>query len=76
MAKITALDKQWSELMFLCEREATYRQRGIHPKLLSLLTPQIDALARQMGFGDAQIQTREFRAERDGGHIVRIVGKG
>jgi hypothetical protein len=73
MAKITQLDKQWRELMFLCERESTFRQEGIHPKLLSLVSPQIEILARQMGFGDAQIQTREFRAERDGDHIVSIV---
>jgi len=74
MAKVTELDKQWRELMFLCERELTYRQRGIHPRLLSLVTPEIDALARRMGFSARQIHTREFRAERDGDHIVRIVG--
>ena len=73
MGKITELDKQWRELMFLCEREATYRQQGTHPKLLTLVTAHIETLSRQMGFSIRQIDTREFRAERDGEHIVRII---
>jgi hypothetical protein len=73
MAKITELDKQWHELMFLCERESTFRQQGSHPKLLTLVVADIEALSRRMGFSSRQIDTREFRAVRDGGHIVRII---
>jgi len=73
MAKITQLDKQWRELMFLCERETTYRRQGIHPKLLPLVTAHIETLSRQMGFTPRQIERREFRAERSGEHILRII---
>ena len=48
------------------------RREGNHPKLLRLIASQITDLAGQMGFSSRQIQTREFRAERDGGHILRI----
>jgi hypothetical protein len=72
MPKTTALDKQWNELMFLCEKESSCRREGNHPKLLRLITSQIADLAEQMGFSSRQIQTREFRAERDGQHILRI----
>jgi hypothetical protein len=72
MPKTTPLDKQWSELMFLCEKELICRREGNHPKLLKLLTSQIAYHAHQMGFSSRQIATREFRAERDGQHILRI----
>ena len=72
MPKTTPLDKQWSELMFLCEKESTCRKAGNHPKLLKLITSHIASLAEQMGFSSRQIETREFRAERDGQHILRI----
>ena len=72
MAKLTKLDRQWHELMFLCEKESAYRQEGNHPKLLKIITAQIEDLAQQMGFSARQIQTREFRAERSGERIVRI----
>jgi hypothetical protein len=76
MAKVKPLDKQWDELMFLCERETSYRQQGNHPRLLKLVTAQIDELAGQMGFGAQQTRSREFRAVRDGDHIIDIIRGG
>ena len=73
MAKPTALDKQWQELMTLCASEGRFKADGTHPKLLKLLKTQIDELAAQMGFSERLIATREFRAVRDGGHIARII---
>lgn len=73
MGKPTPLDVQWSALMALCESEAQLKAQGEHPKLLKLLARDIRDLAAQMGFGEGQIRTREFRAERDHGHIVRVV---
>jgi hypothetical protein len=73
MAKVTQLDKQWHELMFLCEQESAYQAQRNHPKLLKLVTAQIDELAGQMGFGPQQTRSREFRAVRDGEHIVDII---
>ncbi len=72
MPKVTPLDRQWTELMSLCETEARCRETGKHPRLLRLLADEIERLARHMGFEAAQIQTREFRAERQGGHIVGL----
>ena len=73
MAKLTRLDKQWRELMFLCDREKTFRDQGNHPRLLKLVTGHIEHLAREMGFTHRQIQTRDFRAVRNGDHIVSVV---
>jgi hypothetical protein len=73
MPKITPIDKQWEELMFLCRKESEFRKSGRHPKVLKLVSQQIDELAAQMGFSLQKIKTREFRSERSGGHIVRIV---
>jgi hypothetical protein len=75
MPKLTVLDKQWRELMTLCESEAKFRAKGDHPRLSKLLARQIDELAAQMGFGARRITTRDFRAERDGDHIVRIIAE-
>ena len=72
MPKVTKLDKQWEELMFLCDQESAYRRQGDHPKLLTLVVAQIEELAASMGFSDSQIRGREFRAEREGGRIVRL----
>jgi hypothetical protein len=69
------LDRQWDELMTLCASESRFREEGNHPKLLRLVKSQIDELARQMGFNLRCIITRDFRAERDGEHIVRIVSE-
>ena len=73
MPKITPLDKQWDELMFLCRKETEFRKDGGHPKVLELVTRQIDELAAEMGFSVQITKTREFRSERSDGHIVSIV---
>ena len=71
--KITSLDKQWQLLMSLCESESKLRKQGGHPRVLKLVATDIQNLATQMGFSARCISTREFRAEREAGHIVRIV---
>jgi hypothetical protein len=71
MARITLLDRQWEDLMSLCKQEARLQTQN-HPKLLAFVSRQIDQLAREMGFKDEQIKTREFRAERKGRHIIRV----
>lgn len=73
MPKFTLLDKQWQELMTLCADEERYKTDRTHPKLLKLISSRIDALAREMGFNERRIVTRDFRAERHGDHIARIV---
>ena len=73
MAKVTLLDKQWQELMMLCAEEERYKADRSHPKLLKLIETRIDALAREMGFNERRIVTRDFRAERAAGHIARII---
>jgi hypothetical protein len=67
----TELDRQWEELMSLCRQEAKLQTES-HPKLLAFVTRQLEQLARDMGFSEEQIKTREFRAERNGKHIVRV----
>ncbi len=71
--KITRLDLQWQQLMALCESEVTLRAKGHQPRLLKLVASDIERLAHEMGFSARRIATREFRAERANGHIVRIV---
>jgi hypothetical protein len=74
MARSTALDTQWQNLMSLCANEARLKATGgDHPKVLKLVNADIEQLAREMGFSERQITTREFRAERDGKRITRIV---
>ena len=73
MAKPTALDRQWQRLMALCESEAQFRRQGGHPRLLKLLAADITQLADEMGFSARRIASRDFRAERDGDHIVRLI---
>jgi hypothetical protein len=73
MAKISELDKQWRELMSLCASEERFLADGGHPRLSKFLARQIDALARDMGFNERTIVTRDFRAERDGDRIVKII---
>jgi hypothetical protein len=70
---VTALDRQWNDLMSLCEREREYLSERQHPKLLRLITAQINRLAAEMGFTPRQIRGREFRAVKDGDHIVRLL---
>ncbi len=67
------LDRQWQDLMSLCKREKEYRTEQRHPKLLRYVTEQIDQLAKEMGFAEHQIKTREFRAAKDGEHITRLL---
>jgi len=73
MPKITGLDKQWQQLMTLCESESKMQKDGPHPRLLKLLDSDIAELAAQMGFDERRIASREFRAQRDGDHIVAII---
>jgi AraC-like DNA-binding protein len=73
MPKLTPLDRQWEHLMSLCQSESACRAQGNHPRLLKLLRSQIDELASELGFTHRQILTRDFRAERDGGHVTRII---
>ena len=73
MSKLTTLDTQWQRLMSLCASELKFRAEGNHPRLLKLLKSDIDQLARDMGFSERLIVTRDFRAERDADHILRIV---
>lgn len=71
--KITPLDRQWQQLMALCESEVSLRAKGHQSRLLNLVASDIERLALEMGFSARRIATREFRAERAHGHIVRIV---
>jgi hypothetical protein len=73
MPKITDLDKQWRHLMTLCESESKMRKEGMHPRLLKLIAFDIDQLGAQMGFDARRIARREFRAQRDGDHIVALI---
>jgi hypothetical protein len=69
----TKLDCQWEDLMSLCGKEKDYVATGSHPKLLRLVSREIEKMAAAMGFSPEQIEKREFRAERDGEHIVRLI---
>jgi hypothetical protein len=71
--KVTKLDRQWQQLMSLCESEAKFRAATGHARLKKLMAAEIDQLAASMGFSSSRIATRDFRAEREGGHIIRIV---
>jgi hypothetical protein len=73
MPKITTLDRQWERLMMLCESESKFRDKGGHLRLLRLLASDIEELAGEMGFNRRRIASRDFRARRDGDHIVGIV---
>jgi hypothetical protein len=73
MPRSSQLDKQWQELMLLCAKEKEFRTDHPHPKVLKLVSKQIDELAAAMGFSHSQIQTREFRAVRDGERIIRAI---
>jgi len=69
----TVLEKQWADLMSLCKKERELQDAANHPRVLRLVSREIDDLARTMAFSERQIVTRDFRAERDGDRIVRIV---
>ena len=72
MPKLTRLDKQWQQLMAWCESESTLRSKGGHARLLKLLSSDIEQLASEMGFSPRRIASRDFRAKREGAHIVGI----
>ena len=72
MARRTQLETQWDELMFLCQREKEYLTDRTHRVLVKVVTRRIDELARQMGFSEALIQARNFRAEKVDGRITSI----
>lgn len=71
----TPLDRQWDDLMALCRHEAELKRSTKHIKLLALLSREIERAARDLGFGEEQIQLREFRAEKEEGHVVRLFTK-
>ena len=69
----TPLEKQWDDLMSLCRKEVELQAAGNHPRLLKLVSREIDDLARTMNFSERRIVTRDFRAERQDDRIIRIV---
>lgn len=73
MPNSTPLDRQWAHLMSLCESESRFLADNQHPRLLKLVRAEIEELARKMGFSERSIATRDFRAERNGRHIVQII---
>jgi hypothetical protein len=73
MSRQGELDRHWQDLMSMCQREQEYMAEHRHPKLLRYITEQIDTLAADMGFSERQIQSREFRAAKDGEHISRVL---
>ena len=72
MPRFTSLDRLWQQLMALCESESKLRNDGDHPRLARHVASEIEQLAAEMGFSPRRIASRDFRAEREGGHIVRI----
>jgi hypothetical protein len=73
VAKRPSLDDQWQELMSLCESETRYTREGRHPRVLKIIVARIGELGAEMGFSPRRIATREFRAERDGERITRLI---
>jgi hypothetical protein len=69
----TRLDREWEDLMSLCGKEQELLAARSHPRLLRLVSREIEKMAAAMGFSPEQIKKREFRAERDGDHIVRLI---
>jgi hypothetical protein len=59
--------------MALCDTECSLRRDGSHPRLIRLVSSDIDTLAGEMGFSARTIANREFRAHKQGGHIVGII---
>ena len=69
----TVLDREWESLMALCRHETELKQSGTHPKLLQMVAREIDRAATKMGFGEAQIRRREFRAEKANGRVIGLL---
>jgi hypothetical protein len=67
------LDREWAQLMSLCEHERKLRSEGGHDRLLKLIASDIVELAGRMGFSQTRIETRDFCAQREGDHIVGIL---
>ena len=70
---LTMLDREWDSLMALCRHETELKQSGTHPKLLQLVSREIDRAATNLGFGENQIRHREFRAEKANGRVIRML---
>lgn len=62
--------------MGLCQKEQEFQERGDHPKVTRFVAKAIDDLARELGFAERQIAERQFRAERDNGHITKLIIEG
>lgn len=73
MPRTTELDRQWQTLMDLCVQEKELGAENRHPKVLRFVASQIDRLAREMGFAEHRIRTRDFRAAKDGARITKIL---
>jgi hypothetical protein len=71
-ARQSELDRHWRDLMSLCSKERDYKAEQRHPKLSLFITEQINQLAAEMGFSQRQIVQREFRAEKNGEHVLRL----
>jgi hypothetical protein len=69
------LKNNWNALLSLCAKEREYQAAGRHPKLLRFVSEQIDQLGQELGFSTGQIRTRDFRAEKSGAHIVRVIAE-
>ena len=67
------LDNSWNALMSLCDREREYQSKHRHPMLLQFVSKQIDELANELGFSPYQIAQRQFRAEKFGERVVRVI---
>jgi hypothetical protein len=73
MARDIDLERKWETLMSLCSKEKQFAEERSHPKLLQIVTKEIDRLAGEMGFTHRQIQGREFRAEKIEGRIRKLI---
>jgi hypothetical protein len=73
MPRATTLDAQWQHLMLLLENERKFEAKGGHARLLKVIRSDIDHLADEMGYKPRRIASRDFRAERENGRIVRIL---
>jgi hypothetical protein len=58
--------------MSLCENESRFSREG-RQRLLKIVSTRIGELAAEMGFSAGRIATRDFRAERDGQRITRLL---
>jgi hypothetical protein len=73
MRRDPKLEQKWDMLMSLCSKEKEYSEQHKHPKVLRLVTDEIERLAGEMGFSPRQVKRREFRAEKVDGHIQKLI---